>query len=485
MRPQSDITATPATTGSGTPTAPAIDKISFGEKVTIGTGGLPVHFGSITVQSMAIPVYQMMMGVNPALLGVALAIPRLWDAFVDPIMGHVSDNYRSRWGRRRPFIVAGAITMGIAYALIWLVPTGWGEMAKIGYLIASALLFYTCYAVFSIPYQSLTYEASPDYNERTRVMAHYTVWYRMGDLTYGWIFPLSQKLFAIGLVATPLLGIHVMGGLIGLFVFAGIGVIPGLFGKERYYKQASTQAKVRFWPAFVDATRNKALLIIISLALLKIVPNMLASSMDQYLLVYYMFDGNIEVGQAWKAALSTAFGVVGLISIPILGALANRYGKKMAIVIVYTLAMIGGIGKWFIFVPGHRYTILLDAICNAPIWVGLSMLLPSMIADACDEEELKRGQRTEGMFGAVYNWILKAGTSLAFLGTGILLNLVGFDSKLGGEQSPETFFWMRFSFAAVTVVSAIFGVLVALRYPITKERALETRRLLEERRGLV
>ena len=470
-----------ATAGSESPA----ETIRPGEKIALGMGGLPIQLGSITVQSMAIPVYQMMMGVNPALLGAALAVPRLWDAFIDPLVGNLSDNYRSRWGRRKPFIALGAVAMGLAYALIWLVQPGWSSGAKVAYLIGTALLFYTCYAVFSIPYQSLTYEASPDYRERTRVMAHYSLWYRVGDLVYGWIFPFSQKLFALGLVASPMLGVHVATFLVGVIGFIGFGLVPALLGKERYYKRVALQEKVRFWPAIHDAVRNRALLIVIVLALLKIVPSMLASSMDQYLLVYYIFDGDITVGQFWKAALSTCYGVVGLLSIPLLSSLANRHGKRAAMVSVYALVVVAGTNKWLLFVPGHRYIILLDAVCSAPIWVGLSMLLPSMIADACDEEELATGRRAEGMFGAVYNWILKAGVSLAFLGTGLLLNLVGFDSHRGSHQAPETFFWMRFSFAGVTTVSAIFGVIAALFYPITQDRADTTRRLLEQRRGTI
>lgn len=444
-------------------------------------GGMPLSFGNITVQSMAIPVYQMMLGVSPTLLGLALTLPRLWDAFLDPVVGSISDNFRSRWGRRRPFIVGGAIAMGLSYGLIWMVSPDWSEWGKIAYFMVTALLFYTCYAFFSIPYQSLTYESSPDYDERTRVMAHYAVWGKIADLSSGWIFPLSQ----LALFASPIIGIRSVGWGVGIFILALVGMIPGLFGRERYYHAATSQTKVKLRAALSSALRNRALLVLMGLCLLKVMPSMLASSMDHYLLVYYMNTGDVAVGTSWKAALTTTYGLVGLASIPILGALAHRYGKKATMAIVYGLVILAGFGKWFLFVPGHTWIVLLDAVLSAPIWIGLSMLIPSMLADVCDDDELKSGQRREGTFGAVYNWIVKAGISFAFLGTGLLLDFVGFDSKLGGHQAPETFFWMRFSFAGVTVVSAILGVIVALLYPITRERAEETRRLLELRRGTV
>ncbi len=442
---------------------------------------MPLSFGNITVQSMAIPVYQMMLGVSPTLLGLALTLPRLWDAFLDPIVGSLSDNFRSRWGRRRPFIVGGAIAMGLSYGLIWMVSPDWSEWGKIAYFMVTALLFYTCYAFFSIPYQSLTYESSPDYDERTRVMAHYAVWGKIADLSSGWIFPLSQ----LAMFASPIIGIRSVGWGVGIFILALVGMIPGLFGRERYYHAVTTQAKVKLRAALASALRNPALLVLMGLCLLKVMPSMLASSMDHYLLVYYMNGGDVAAGTSWKAALTTTYGLVGLASIPILQVLAHRYGKKATMAIVYGLVILAGFGKWFLFVPGHTWIVLLDAVLSAPIWIGLSMLIPSMLADVCDDDELKSGQRREGTFGAVYNWIVKAGISFAFLGTGLLLDFVGFDSKLGGAQSPDTFFWMRFSFAGVTIVSAILGVIVALLYPITRERAEETRRLLELRRGTV
>src|ERR1043165_7797759 len=117
-------------------------KLSFGEKVAVGTGGLPIMFGQLSVKAMAVPVYQMMLGVNPTMLGFVLAIPRLWDAFIDPLVGNWSDNARTRFGRRRPFIAVGAITMAIAYSSIWMVSKEWSQTAQLGWLLGTSLVFY-------------------------------------------------------------------------------------------------------------------------------------------------------------------------------------------------------------------------------------------------------------------------------------------------------------------------------------------------------
>src|SRR5688572_21210248 len=110
----------------------------------------------------------MTLGVDPVKLGLALAVPRIWEAFIDPLMGTVSDNFRSRWGRRRPFIVAGAAAMALIYGLVWMVSPAWSESTKLAYFTGVSVLFFTAYTVFSVPYASLTYEITPDYHERTR-----------------------------------------------------------------------------------------------------------------------------------------------------------------------------------------------------------------------------------------------------------------------------------------------------------------------------
>lgn len=456
-------------------------RLPFGEKVAVGTGGLPIMFGQISVKAMAVPVYQMMLGVSPTMLGITLAIPRLWDAFIDPLVGNWSDNTRSRFGRRRPFIAVGAVTMAIAYGAIWMVSPAWSEQGKLAWLLGTTLVFYTCYAFFSVPYQSLTYEMSPDYDERTQVMGHTSFWYKAGELFYQWIIPLAQ----ISLFATPLLGIQVVNWVVGIAILGGLGIMPAVFGRERYFRRAAEQKRVAFWPALRAAITNQAVLIIMLLTGLKLVANLFGSSMDYYLLVYYMFDGDLKEGSWWKGINSTAFAIVGIASIPLLAWMSRRFGKRETMIAIYGLVIVAGVGKWFLYTPGIGWWLLIDPILSGPILVAITMVLPSMMADVCDEDELKHGQRREGMFGAVFMWIQKVGVALAFLGTGIALDAVGFDVKLGGKQPPETFFWMRALLAGATSLTAIVAVGVALFYPITRERAEETRRLLEARRGAV
>jgi GPH family glycoside/pentoside/hexuronide:cation symporter len=461
--------------------AKSIPKLRFGEKVAVGTGGLPIMFGTISVKAMAVPVYQMMLGVNPTMLGFVLAIPRLWDAFIDPLVGNWSDNTRTRWGRRRPFVAAGSITMALAYGAIWMVSPEWSETTKLAWLLGTTLVFYTCYAVFSVPYQSLTYEMSPDYDERTAVMGHSSFWYKSGELFYQWMIPAAQA----AIFVTPLFGIKVVNWTVGLLVLGVVGVIPAIYGRERYFRRAAAQARVAFWPALRAALSNKAVLVVMALTALKFLANMFGSSMDYYLLVYYMFDGDLKEGSWWKGINSTAYAIVGIASIPLLAWMSRRFGKKATVIAIYALVIVAGVGKWFLYTPGVGWWLLLDPVLSGPILVAITMVMPSMMADACDDDELKHGQRREGVFGAVFMWIQKVGVAVGYFVSLAALDWVHFDVKIGGKQSPETFFWMRALLAGATSLTAAVAIVVALFYPITRERAEETRRQLEARRGTV
>src|SRR5882724_4745982 len=222
---------------------PVAPRLSFGFLTLFGLGGLASYYSTVAVQALATPVYQMTLGINPAWLGAMLTLPRIIDAIVDPVVGNISDNTHSRFGRRRPYIISGAIAMALAFGLIWMVPTGWHQAAQLTWFGATSILFFFCHSVFSVPLQSLGYEVTPDYDERTRVMGFGTFWNRIGELTYSWVFPLSQ----LAIFVTPMMGVRwVAWGVAVLFL--GIpGVISGIVGRERFARLTASQEKVQFW----------------------------------------------------------------------------------------------------------------------------------------------------------------------------------------------------------------------------------------------
>ena len=458
------------------------DKVSFGEKLAFGVGTLPVFYAIAGVGSFAIPVYQMTLRVNPFLFGVALAIPRFLDAFFDTWMGRISDNTHSKWGRRKPYIVAGAFIQAFFFGTIWMVPTTWSSSAIVAYLIGSQILFYTGYTIYSVPYSSLGYEMTADYNERTSVWSFATFFNKAGEFGYNWIFPLT----ALSIFSSTMQGVHVIGWTVAIVIFCGLGVIPGLLVKERFFKQAAKQEKVRIWPALKATASSRAFLLLIGLTALQIGAGMLASNIDYYLIVYYMFDGDIAQGSVWKASLSTSYAVLGILWIFPVTWLAKRYGKHVTLGISFALVLLGAAGKWFLYTPGHPWKILFDCVLCGPVWVAIYTLSRSMLADICDEDELRHGFRREGIFGALFSWVEKTGYSFGFLGAMSVIALTGFDnSKAGSVPTAQAILSMRLVLTISTAVWAIAALVMLYFYPLNRKRVYEIRDALEARRGKV
>lgn len=457
------------------------DRVGFWEKMSLGIGNLPIFYGYAAIGSIAIPYFQMTLKVDPSLIGTALALPRLWDAFTDPGMALISDNTRSRWGRRRPYLVIGALLMALAFGSIWMVPTTWSQTAISTWVTISLLVFYTCYTVYSVPWYSLTYEMTPDTHERTRVASFAGFFGKVGELSYSWFFPLTQ----IAFFGTVVYGVRAVGWIVAILLFAVVGALPGFFVRERYYQKAAKQESVHLFSSFKASLTSRAFIVLLGLTILQILAGMFASNIDYYLIVYNMCDGDIAAGSYWKGILSTSYAVIGIASIYPLNLLAKRYGKHITLSFAFALVLVGAIGKWVLFTPGNNWKLLLDPILCGPVWIAINVLTLSMLADICDEDELKYGVRREGMFGAIFTWVQKCGFSFGFLGALIVVKLTGFHAELGGDQDPRSLLWLRVVLAGSTAAWAIAAIVLLRFYPITDKRAYATRDALEARRGSV
>jgi GPH family glycoside/pentoside/hexuronide:cation symporter len=456
------------------------DRIPFLSKLAVGVGGFPYWNGSAAVQYMAQPIYQIFLGLNPVLFGIAMTIPRLLDAFTDPVMGMISDRFRSPWGRRRPFVFVGAIGMAFAFSSIWLVQRSWPEWAMFAWLITTSILFFLTYTMFSVPLSSLTYEMTPDYHERTRFMAFWGFFVTLGTLSVIWLAPMTNWAG----FANPLVGARWVALGLGVVAFAGIGVLPAIFGRERFYAVAQKEGShIGFLAAMKQATCSRPMMALVGMILALNFCSTIAGSIAQYIIIYYVKGGDVPGGIALNALNGTGFAIMGFTAIPVISWLATRLGKRRAMQLVLGLAVLGGISKWFIFTPKIPSLLLLDSVLNGPIWVAISLLLPSMMADLCDWDEDCHGERREGIIGSVFLWITKVGTSLTFLVSGIALQFSGFNIALGTHQSEHSLTIMRMFFVVSSILAPGLGMLFLLLYPITEKKAYEIRARLEKRRG--
>ena len=463
-------------------------KLSIKEKAVVGTGGLPVFLGANGVNALSMPFYNMILGVPTGILGTAIMIPRIWDAFTDPIMAHISDNFHTKYGRRRPFIMLGAILMGLTFGSIWMVPVAWGDNAKIAWFIVTNLLFYTSYTIFSVPFIGLTYEMSADYDERTSIQGYVTFWSKTGELLYQAVIPLATVLMTYKFATGQIQGIRIVTWLYAAVGMGVLGSLPAIFGKERYYdiSQKEQQGKeISFWNNIKESFQNKPFTILCLLSVGTMFAGMFASCMDYYLLVYYMFEGNVASGSVWKLIVTIGYATMGFVGIPIVVGICKKTTKLQALQFVYCLMMLNAGLRWFIFKPGNHPWIWLDPLTGGLFWIGVGTVMQSMMADVCDKDELVNGRRREAMFGAIFSWATKLAIAVSWGFAGVLLQLIKFDEALKADQTPETFLSMRLSMCLGAALPAFVCFIVMRFYPLTKEKAEENRKKLEEIRGKV
>jgi GPH family glycoside/pentoside/hexuronide:cation symporter len=166
--------------------------LPFGQKLSIGVGATANNLMQNSINNMANQVLNIFLGVNPVLVSVAIFIARIWDAFTDPVMGAVSDNTRTRFGRRRPYVLLGGILGAIVFNILWRFPTGMSEMGYFGWFLGWSLVFYTCYTIYIVPFDALSYEVTSDYNDRTRVMVFKSIFGGVSGITMAWIYKITQ-----------------------------------------------------------------------------------------------------------------------------------------------------------------------------------------------------------------------------------------------------------------------------------------------------
>ncbi len=475
-------------------TAPE-DRIPFPKKLAYGSGAFVNNLLADSMGRMVI-VLNLGLGMNPALVGLLAALPRLTDAITDPLMGYISDNTRSKWGRRRPYIFGGAIAVGIIFALLWQLPEGKSEAYYFWYFLVGSFVFYLAYTIFVTPWVALGYELTPDYHERTRLMGVQNFVGQSVYLVTPYLLAImtSTKLFTNMVVGAANVAI-----VIGIIVVC-VGIIPAIFLRERFAQIAAAEQEEKEKPsdgAMTVIARNIADFLRGFATTLKFVPFLklcvatflvfngfiLIAAFQSYVIIYYIFGGDTELGSIWvghSGVIQSAatFGVIAFATW-----LGTKIGKRRAFFVTTGVSMVGYCLKWFCYNPDVPWLLLIPAPFMAFGLGGLFTLMPSMIADVVDMDELNTHERREGMYGSIFWWVVKLGMAAAIAGGGFLLNATGFDVALEGNQSDRTIVLLRLFDAFIPAAASGIAIWAIAAYSITEEKAHEVRRELERRRG--
>ncbi len=466
------------------------DRVPVAQKFAFGSGHLanqlfPAALGVFMV------VLVMSLDMNPILAGILGAFPRLLDALTDPIMGFISDNTKSKWGRRKPYILLGSVITGITFMIMWQLYPENGQTYNFFYFLVVSIFFYIGYTIFATPLIGLGYEMTPDYNERTRLMA-VSQW--MGQIAWMiapwfWVIIYDPTIFDSAPEGARLLSVWV-GALCMI-----LGIMPALFNKEMIVPDKDKMADLslkelkantrEFIKGIKLTFNNKPFVKLCGATFFVFNGFQTIAQFAMFIIVYYLFSGDKVASGTWPAwfgtvsALATAF-----IVIPIVTKLSEKYGKKNAFLIATSISIIGYVLKWWGFNPANPWLMFMPIPFLSFGIGGLFTLMMSMTADVCDLDELNHGERREGMFGAVYWWMVKLGTAVALLTSGIVLSMVGFNEAVD-EQTISTITNLRIADIVIPVITAIIAMVIVWKYDITEQKALEIRKALVAKRGRV
>ena len=466
------------------------DIVPFGQKLAFGSGHLANNLFNAALAIFMV-VLVMSLGMNPILAGLLGALPRLMDALTDPIMGFISDNTKSKWGRRKPYILLGSVITGISFMVMWQLNPENSQTYNFFYFLGVSFFFYIGYTIFATPLIGLGYEMTPDYNERTRLMAVSQFMAQAAWMLapWFWVIIYNESIYDSAPEGARNLSIWV--GSICMI----LGVLPAFFNKEMIVpdqdkmknlsrKNMAANTK-EFFRGIKLTLQNKPFLKLCGATFFVFNGFQTISQFAFFIIVYYLFNGDTIAAGTWPAwfGFASAIGTAFLV-IPIVTKLSVKFGKKNAFIIATLISIIGYVLKWWGFDPDNLWLMFMPIPFLSFGIGGLFTLMMSMTADVCDLDELNNGERREGMFGAVYWWMVKLGIAIAMLTSGIVLHVIGFDESVQ-QQTAESLVNLRLADIIIPIVAAFIAIFLVWKYDITETKALEIRQALIQRRGKV
>ena len=460
-----------------------ITKVGMGQKIAFGFGMLANQMFPAALGVFIIVLVQDL-GFAALLWGIIQFAPRIFDAVTDPLMGFISDNTKSKWGRRRQYVFIGGIMMGIAYVAMWQLYEDDGIMYNFIYFFSWSLVFYLGLTIFSVPYVAMGYEISDDFHERTQIMAiaQFIGQWAWVIAPWFWVILYDPAWFPDGAGQ----------GVRDLSVWVAIpctifALIPAIFIKSKSTKERSDfipitanyvlkSIKGIFISAF-EAFKIKQFKKIAFATFLIFNSFQVIAAFTFLIIVHYMFNSDPASAGSWPAlhgsvgALITSFLIIPLITI-----ISKKIGKKKAFILSQLISIIGYVLFWFLFVPGKPY-LFLFALPFHSFGIGsLFTIMMSMTADICDLDELENGKRREGVLGAVYWWMVKLGFGVAALLSGFILWLVGFDPEQVTESATTG---MRLFYTFLPICGVVCAIYIMKDYDISEEKAKEIKKQLE------
>ncbi|MEM7099905.1 MAG: MFS transporter [Pseudomonadota bacterium] len=470
----------------------AAEAVPLKTKLAFGVGAAGESVATFGFATFVFFYYNQVLGLPGTLAGLATTVSLVVDAVTDPLMGSISDRWRSRWGRRHPFMFFAAIPLGVTFFCIFSPPSGLGEWALFCWLTGFSVLMRMFVTMFNIPHLALGAELSEDYLQRSVVMSYNTI--------FGWvggagIFLLAQLVYfrendqfengLLNQMAYPAFGLTA-----SLLIVAGL-LFCCWFTRDRIpllpkvsVSTLGMDPRAMFGELLEVLRTRNYLMLLLGLLFLAITLGTRAT-IEIHMNTYFW--ELVPSQLAWFPLGSGIGFILAFLMIkPLHQALDKRGAAVFGVVLLVFFATAPVVGRFLGLMPGNEHNLLLPLLVffsGAGYWAFaiLNISVLSMLADIADQHELTTGNRREGMFYSARTFFSKATTALGALVGGIAIDVINFPSGAKpGEVPQETLIQLGLLDGPISVIPALIAIYFYSKYSITRDEHAQTRRALNE-----
>ena len=446
---------------------------SFWTKLAYGLGSVAYGTKDAGLKFFLLLFYSQVIGLDARLVSLAILIALLFDAISDPVVGYWSDNFRSRWGRRHPFMYAAAIPVAVSYYFIWTPPEGWSDSALFWYLVTLAIVIRTFITVYETPSTALAPELSDDYDERSSILSFRYFFGWVGGNTMSVVaFLVIFPAFVTATIANGQFNrdAYALYGLIGSCVIFTAIMISAI-GTHSYIprlREAPAKREMTLPQIFKDIYRtiaSRSFFSLFAASLLAFSASGLSAGLVFYFSTFFWGFSPEQIGAITIGVFVSAFIGGGLAPI-----VTRRLGKKRGALIVGLVAFVGAPMPIFLrlidVLPENGtqeifWIVLITQTVDVGLIICYQILASSMMADLVEQAEDATGNRSEGLFFAAATFMRKFGEGFGIVLAGFILSFVGLAAGARQGELSEEIIWMLGA-VYVPVILALFMAVITV-----------------------
>ena len=455
-------------------------KLSFGTKLSYGVGAVCDNALYMLAGTYLLLFLTTVAGVNPAVAGTISAAGSIWEAMCAPVVGFKSDNAVTRFGKRKPFLMAAAFPAAIVTSLLFTAVDA-SQRVKIFYYMIMVILYWTSFSTFFVPYLAWGSDLTDDYNERT-VLRSYSYFFNQVGMCIGMVLPTIVVDYCMNMGKTVRQSWQMVGIMVGICGAAAL-LICSLtirkddvkdFKKPKRKKQAVIRVLPSILKGYWSILKLKPVRLIIGASLAYLIANITFSSDRVFFMTF-----NMGMNEKAISATLLMITIAGVATVPFVSKLGTRFNKKdlfknvMAVCgVLLMAAKFAGVENYPVMIA----SCLLYAVANAFYW----QLMPSMIYDVCEVDELMSGEKRSGTVISLQALSESVSIAVGLQMLGVILEMAGFDSEAAVQQDTALE-WVENAFVLIPGAAMMAVALIMRKFPMTKEVFERVKDALEKR----